>query len=71
MVSRRPPAECPAYRRRPLRDRMLARGLWGGGAATKLQVDLEAGFWKKYREADFQLLELWAVGAGRGGAPVP
>lgn len=28
-----------------------------GGVATKLQVDLEAGFWKKYQEVEFQALE--------------
>lgn len=47
VVSHRPPAECPAYRRRPLRERMFACVL-GLEGLPQLQVDSEAGFWKKY-----------------------
>lgn len=28
-----------------------------GGVAVKLQVDLEAGFWKRCQEVEFQVLE--------------
>lgn len=35
------------------------------GAATKLQADLEVGFWKKYQEVEFQVLENvgWKIGS--------
>lgn len=54
------PGRVPGIQKIPNEGMSACMCAVGWGDATKLQVDLEAGFWKEYQEADFRVLELWA-----------